>query len=117
MVVLCWVVCAVFEGAEVVELLVALLMELGTVLVKTVKRLGPPQGSAVLPGQGILQLATGCWIEPPCRVLSQKHSLEYSVPAMVKPWPMQKLMQDSSVRVVPSALYPPYKARLAIVSL
>jgi hypothetical protein len=71
MVVLGWVVDAVFELAEVVELLVALLMELFTVPVKTVKRLGPPQGSALLPEHAILQLAPGCWIEPPCRVLSQ----------------------------------------------
>jgi hypothetical protein len=63
------------EGVVVVvvvaELLATLLALEPTVPVKTVKRSGPPQGSTVLPEHGISQLASGCWIDPPCRVLSQ----------------------------------------------
>ena len=70
-VVLGWLEGAVVGVVVVAELLVTLLALEPTVPVKTVKRSGPPQGSAVLPEHGISQLASGCWIDPPCRVLSQ----------------------------------------------
>ena len=54
-----------------------------------VNLLGPPHASVELPEHPILQSPSGALMEPPPITLLQKHSCEYSVPAIAYFLPLQ----------------------------